>query len=59
LLFHAAAHLLEEDSLVRGVLVDEDQPVRVFHQDVEFAEHSQELEGSAAAGCGGALGWWG
>src|SRR4029079_7473425 len=50
LLLHAAAHFLEEDPLVGGVLIDEDEAVGVLHQDVEFAEDAEELEGVGLRG---------
>src|SRR5581483_1573889 len=34
---HVAAHLLEEDSRVSGVLVNEDEAIGIFHQHVELA----------------------
>ena len=44
LLFHAAAQFLEENALVRGVLIDQHEAVGIFHQNVEFVEDADDLE---------------
>ena len=44
LLFHSAPQFFEQDSLVRRVLIDQHEPVRVFHQDIKFVEHADDLE---------------
>ena len=36
LLFHATAQLFKQDPFVRCVLIDEDEAVLVFHQDIEL-----------------------
>ena len=38
---HALEHLLEEDALVRGVLVDEDEAFGTFRDEVEIARRSR------------------
>ena len=42
--FQAAAQFLEQDALVRGVLIDQHEAVLVFHEDVQPAEHAEEVE---------------
>ena len=44
LALHAAAHLLEENPFVRGVLVHEHEAAGIFHEDVEPPEHADEFE---------------
>ena len=44
LLFHSAAQFFEQNSLVRGVLIDQDQAVGIFHQDIEPVEHTDDLK---------------
>jgi hypothetical protein len=44
LLFHSASQFFEQDPLVRGVLIHQDKTARIFHQDIELAEHSDDLE---------------
>ena len=44
LLFHSAPQFFEQDPLVRGVLIHQDKAVRIFHQDIQFAEYPDDLE---------------
>jgi hypothetical protein len=44
LLFHSAPQFFEKDALVRRMLIDQDEAVRIFHQDVQLAEHADDLE---------------
>ena len=44
LLFHSAPQFFEQDSLVRGVLIHQNKAVRIFHQDIQLAEHADDLE---------------
>ena len=44
LLFHPAAQFFEKNALVRGVLVDQDEALRVFHQDVKLVQDAEDAE---------------
>ena len=44
-LFEAVEHLLEEDALVGGVLVEQDQAAVGFEDNVEFTDDADETEG--------------
>jgi hypothetical protein len=52
LLFHSAPQFFEQDPLVRGVLIHQNKAVRIFHQDIQLAEHTDDLEGSDGVGHG-------
>jgi hypothetical protein len=36
LLLHSSPQLFEENSLMRSMLIDEDEPIGVFHQDIKL-----------------------
>src|SRR5205823_5295375 len=44
LLFHSASKFFEQDALVRGVLINQHESVGIFHQDIKFIEHADDLE---------------
>src|SRR6266542_2223559 len=44
LLFHFSPQLFEKNTLVRGMLIDQNKPIGILHQDVEFIEHADDLE---------------
>mgnify|MGYP003693761779 CR=1 FL=1 len=44
LLFHSSPQFFEENAFVRRVLIDEDETVRVFHQDIKFVEYADDLK---------------
>jgi hypothetical protein len=36
--------ILRTDPLVRGMLIHQNEAVRIFHQDIQLAEHADDLE---------------
>jgi len=44
---HTLEHLLEEDALVRGVLVDEDEALGAFRDQVELRDAADDVEAEA------------
>src|SRR4051794_21148718 len=42
LALHALEHLFKKDALVGGMLVDQHEAARVFHEDVELAEDAED-----------------
>ena len=44
LLFHTAPLFFEQDALVRGMLIDQDEAVCTFHQDIKLTENADDLE---------------
>ena len=59
--FHAAAQFLEEDALVRRMLIHQHEAVCVFHEDVKPAQHAEDAEilRPDAGRCGWRGGWTG
>src|SRR4029077_9875853 len=44
LLFHSASQFFEQNPLVRGVLIYQNKAVRIFHQDIQLAQDTNDLE---------------
>src|SRR5207248_5155337 len=52
---HSSLQLFEENAFVRRMLIDEDEPIRVFHQHIKSVEDTDDLKllGSGVRGTNG------